>query len=1666
MADENVTVRIEAVDGITPVLKSAASEADALGRAVDRTKTSLTASSPLLTRFGQEQQKVAATSVAAAQGTARFGTGLAAASAAAARSTASLSTVSAASQRAAQSTTQSASGMERLGTSARGVAASVGASIGPFSQLAAQARNTAAASTASTGSMASLAGAVNNTGGAAGRATGLMASLARSTSDTGRGSREAASGFAAITPALAAAGLGAGAMVRSFMSFDSTMSAVAANTGATGAQLDALRAKAVELGGATKFSGAEAAQGVNELAKAGVSAEQIIGGGLAGALSLAAAGQMEVGAAAETAASAMNQFGLAGYEIPHVADMLATAANAAQGEVHDMGMALSQTGLVANQVGLSIQETVGGLTAFAAAGLLGSDAGTSFKTMLQRLNPTTKDAQRAMDELGISAFDSNGNFVGLANVAGQLQTSMSGLTTEQRQAAMTTIFGSDAVRAATILYEQGADGISAYVEQVDQYGTAAAMAAQLTDNLSGDLEKFTGAIDSIVLDSGNGINAFVRSTVQGLTLVVETVGQIPGPVLQVGAALAALNMAGRVLPDLGPTFQRWTASATTFRTELAAQRAGMGAFSSSAAALGMSMQQVNAVTALAGPQVGTLTAAYRAAGGATGVFRGAVSGLVGVLGGPWGVALTAASALLAIFAARSAEARQRQAELQAATESVAGAVAASGGAWDVSAQKAFMQQTAVTNLVTEYGKLGYSVETMTTALTQEGSTRQAVIGQIDARIDALTREGTIADANTGIVMNLNQAEVNRLTDLRTGMTEAIGMAEQSIGLGQQQVAQDQAIEGAARGAADGIREQGAATGDMAAQSQQAAEAVDKLATGIANLGNVLLSQRDSARGFQAAIDSANEALAKNGQTLDINTAKGRANQDALDGIAQAGLKAAADTFKLTGSLEQTAAQVEATRTAFINVATAMGMSAPQARALANELGLTKGEVEALVGSLEAMPASKEFKFSATGVAETETAITSVTDAIVGVPASASVLVAAQGAAAVMSELQGVTKEAQTADAQNPIVQIAETGAAAVMNLLRGTTKEAQTTGAQKPVVNTSETGNAQVQGQLKKTTADAKVTGAQKPVVQTRETGNAQAQGQLRTTTSRAQEVGRQRPVVTVRANTSQAEGALSGLLSRLRAFAGSVWTAVTRVVTGNADGAIWPTIRAYASGGIENHVAQIAPAGAWRLWAEDETGGEAYIPLAASKRARSTMILDEVARRFGYALVKQAEGGLLRFADGGRYATTTTTPARPVSYTGTVPVNAVVTQVTMPRDVKVNTPGGALTGLPDVATAAIQRRWDELIAVNEKTKKPANPVSAGTFLLATNLTAKYSRQFLANIEKVANRGYPDVAARLLEMGEDQGAKPAAAFAGASVSTLNQQRAAYNETARQLQAATDLQARLTAATSPKAWVTASQTSYADNATWLNFLGHIARIRDRGYPTLAARLLEMGPGEAGDIARQAAAETDKNLRNLRHNLVDQAGAITAQRAEMAATMLGPRWRQESNALASARVTSQTFLSNIRRISERGFGTLALNLLERGEDEARDLAAEAANAADRDLSGWQGNITASEALQRQANALLDQLRGVGQVLHLAPGAATGSDPNVRWIAPAALNVAPTNAQYQAAQARQTTQSAHGPLVHIENMYAANPADAGTALETRLGDAVAVTGLGRVA
>ena len=157
--------------------------------------------------------------------------------------------------------------------------------------------------------------------------------------------------------------------------------------------------------------------------------------------------------------------------------MLANVANQSAGEITDFAQGLSQSATVAHSFGIGVEDTATALGIFANAGIKGSDAGTSFKTMLTALASPTKQQATALEELGVKAFDSTGKFVGMKSIVEQLSAAKANMSQQDYLSAASTAFGADAVRAAAVIAEGGTaawDNMSAAVGKV---GGAADVAA-------------------------------------------------------------------------------------------------------------------------------------------------------------------------------------------------------------------------------------------------------------------------------------------------------------------------------------------------------------------------------------------------------------------------------------------------------------------------------------------------------------------------------------------------------------------------------------------------------------------------------------------------------------------------------------------------------------------------------------------------------------------------------------------------------------------------------------------------------------------------------------------------------------------------------------------------------------------------------------------------------------------------------------------------------------------------------------------------------------------------------------------------------------------------------------------------------------------------------------
>jgi TP901 family phage tail tape measure protein len=345
-------------------------------------------------------------------------------------------------------------------------------------------------------------------------------------------------GLKRATPALTAVGkgmtlVGAAAIagfaiaVKTSADFEKRISAVGAVSGATGKELDSIRQKALQLGKDTKFSATEAALAMEELAKAGVSTSDIMGGAADATVALAAAGEVELPRAAEIAANAMNVFNLEAEQMPMVADRIAGAANASAISVDEFAMSMQQSGAAAKLAGIGFEDMTTAIALMGNAGIKGSDAGTSLKTMLLNLNPTTEKQKNLMKELGLVTedgankfFDAAGNAKGLGQIAGELNTALKGMTKQQKLATLETLFGSDAIRAAAVLTDAGAKGFENLGDKIGKI-KAADVAAKRMDNLAGSIELFKGSLETALIQTGAPFQAGIRTLVDGATSVLN-----------------------------------------------------------------------------------------------------------------------------------------------------------------------------------------------------------------------------------------------------------------------------------------------------------------------------------------------------------------------------------------------------------------------------------------------------------------------------------------------------------------------------------------------------------------------------------------------------------------------------------------------------------------------------------------------------------------------------------------------------------------------------------------------------------------------------------------------------------------------------------------------------------------------------------------------------------------------------------------------------------------------------------------------------------------------------------------------------------------------------------------------------------------------------------------
>lgn len=766
------------------------------------------------------------------------------------------------------------------------------------------------------------------------RAGSTARTVASGMENTGRKSALIASGMTVAGLAVAAFGVAA---VKMAADFDQQMSTVQANTGATSAQMDQLRAAAIEAGASTVYSASDSADAINDLGKAGMSVTDILTGGLTGALNLAASDGMAVGDAAEYMANALSMFHLKGSQASQVADTLAAGAGKAVGNVSDFGEALNNCGAQANSFGMNIQETTGVLALFAQNGTIGAEAGTQLNSMLMKLAAPSSEASNTMKELGISAYDAQGHFVGMAKFAGQLQKAEKGLTDEQRNQANATIFGSYAIKAANYLYEAGESGVNKWTKAVSESGYAAEQAAAKNNNLKGDLENLGGSMESLMISVGEGAQGPLRKMVQGLDTLVDAFAGLPSGAQQTLVVMASLvGVFGAVHKAAG----NLNGSTSTMANNIGLAIDPIQRVKTALASAQTAFQMFKASSMSASEQMEAFGTSASKAQLKTAGFKAVGSSVMSLLGGPWGIALTVAGVALSAFVSQQQKAKAASEQLESALESGSDVASEIAGAYqDMS--------SGGVKLTTWLDKAGISLTDMTSAAMGN----EAALKRVNKQIKEIDKPGPGATAASAIKKALKE-ESKAYDDASKKANEKSKAAKNAVDA-------DGKSAAAAKDAAS-------ANKDLADSASDASEEIDDLVKALFGLeaGNLTADQ---------AVDQLNQKIGElsdtckdngvvfdqNGNLLDKFSEKGTKTKQALEDIASSAQNAAEKILKQgestgfsSGEIERANGVLQDARDAIIRQAEASGMSEQAANALADRWGLSSDRIKASIDNIK------------------------------------------------------------------------------------------------------------------------------------------------------------------------------------------------------------------------------------------------------------------------------------------------------------------------------------------------------------------------------------------------------------------------------------------------------------------------------------------------------------------------------------------------------------------------------------------------------------------------------------------------------------------------------------------------------------------------------------------
>lgn len=1056
-------------------------------------------------------------------------------------------------------------------------------------------------------------------------------------------------------------------------------------TGATRGQMEQMRATAKALGNdmdLPKATAADAAEAMLELSKSGFSVQDSMTSAR-DTIVLATAAEVEIGEAALMASDMMQSFGLSAEQTARVTDVLTNAANASSISLVDVYNSMKYVGPIAKTMGISIEDASTAIAGMGNAGIKGEMAGTQLRASLTRMAKPTRQAQQAIDALNLSLWDQEGRFKGLRPMVEQLADAKKRMTDQEFQAAVAAAFGMEAQAGIIALVDQGIGTWDKNAAKIREQGSALELARANTKGLGGAmaglqsqlaaagiaiyeaiapaLEKITRGTSQFVNDNLPGlISGFgkARDAVAGFAPILSTIlaplapllsllgaigsafAGLSGPMMATALALGAIvAMRARVkglqnsVTGLGQSFMAAYRSQTILNDGTRIQATQLGVLGRTIQGVGahvpvIRQMQSAFLNAATGADRFSRTAGTAAAAGAG--LRAAGSGIVGLFGGPLGVALTGVTLAAGLWADANQRAKQAAAEHKAQVTALSEELNANNGALTrATAAKLALAAAdervhgASTTLGDVLKDQGVTMDTLTTAYQQGSGGLERLAGQLRTAQKA-AQEKQQALINDGKATS-DAADAAETSAAKYGL--AAGALERQAEKARESEARNRDLSRAlkesrtgaeeAMGAADAWNDALKTLNDTTATAEQKANALSDA---------WLLLSGWTAQGEQAT-DNYNSTMRKLAEQTEENRAS-------LDAASQSNSTWSQSVLDAGGKLSTATKEGEELKKSLIGLhRSAMGAAQAtesmgermeimadareRAIALGESMGLTKEAATAVADAMGLIPSEVESRFRLTGGTDAERELGGILTQMRSVPDG---------------------KEIQITAPTEPVREALELLGLKITELPNGRFKvEAATEDAMAKLREMNET---ELVDKIQKLLGDDSDVKAKQ--------SNAdgwQPLDKIQGLFGEASDlVGKQADAQAWQAEkkTQVIDGDNSGAVSAIQnvrgmGIADKVFNIVAnissaaRAALGFAEGGIvGGGPMSGAAAGREQHQAQFGYG--TRTWAEPETGGEAYIPLSPQKRGRSKALAEEVVNRFGGqvawgATVRQSAG-------------------------------------------------------------------------------------------------------------------------------------------------------------------------------------------------------------------------------------------------------------------------------------------------------------------------------------------------------------------------------------------------------------------------------------------------------